>query len=236
MYQYTCSIQSFEILASFCSWAGCLNLTWLKIPEDTFLRDVAHLICQELFVYLTFVVDLCTRQMTIHDIDSFIHWQNTHLKQLTCYVFVFQTVKFKQYLLSMGIPDPVTRESHGTGDKYYTELARQLATVLESPIKVMYRKNVLRCSLIRVCLVCHSIISWTHLLHMVKSLCSQSTIMNYFGCLKFLDFYDICDHLWLFSRGEKMFNQTNNTLKVQSSSHWNQSDMHVCKEFVNYPE
>ena len=42
----------------------------------------------------------------------------------------------------MGIPDPVTRESHGTGDKYYTELARQLATVLESPIKVMYHKNV----------------------------------------------------------------------------------------------
>ena len=48
----------------------------------------------------------------------------------------FQTVKFKAYLLSMGIPDPVTRESHGTGDKYFTELARQLASVLENPIKV----------------------------------------------------------------------------------------------------
>ena len=36
----------------------------------------------------------------------------------------------------MGIPDPVTRESHGTGDKYFTELARQLASVLENPIKV----------------------------------------------------------------------------------------------------
>ena len=56
----------------------------------------------------------------------------------SCYFFFFffQTVKFKSYLLSMGIPDPVTRESHGTGDKYYTELARQLASVLENPIKV----------------------------------------------------------------------------------------------------
>ena len=49
---------------------------------------------------------------------------------------IFQTVKFKSYLLSMGIPDPVTRETHGTGDKYYTELAKQLAAVLETPIKV----------------------------------------------------------------------------------------------------
>lgn len=46
-----------------------------------------------------------------------------------------ETVKFKSYLLSMGIPDPVTRETHGTGDKYYTELAKQLAAVLETPIK-----------------------------------------------------------------------------------------------------
>mgnify|MGYP003684061497 CR=1 FL=1 len=36
----------------------------------------------------------------------------------------------------MGIPDPVTRETHGSGDKYYTELARQLSSVLEKPLKV----------------------------------------------------------------------------------------------------
>ncbi|PVD34429.1 hypothetical protein C0Q70_05702 [Pomacea canaliculata] len=46
-----------------------------------------------------------------------------------------ETVKFKSYLLSMGIPNPVTRETHGTGDKYYTELARQLATMLSRPIE-----------------------------------------------------------------------------------------------------
>ena len=38
---YTCYIQKFKILASFCSWAG----TWSKIPEDTFSHDVAQLSC-----------------------------------------------------------------------------------------------------------------------------------------------------------------------------------------------
>ncbi|KAL5011968.1 hypothetical protein ScPMuIL_010519 [Solemya velum] len=46
-----------------------------------------------------------------------------------------ETVRFKSYLLSMGIPDPVTKETHGTGDKYYTELAKQLSSVLEQPIQ-----------------------------------------------------------------------------------------------------
>ncbi|KAL8599480.1 Vacuolar protein-sorting-associated protein 36 [Nucella lapillus] len=46
-----------------------------------------------------------------------------------------ETVKFKAYLLSMGIPNPVTRETHGTGDKYYTELARQLTSMLSKPIE-----------------------------------------------------------------------------------------------------
>ena len=40
---YTCYIQSFKILASFCSLAGWFDLTWSKIPEDTFSRDVAHI-------------------------------------------------------------------------------------------------------------------------------------------------------------------------------------------------
>ena len=36
----------------------------------------------------------------------------------------------------MGIPNPVTRETHGTGDKYYTQLARQLASMLTKPVEV----------------------------------------------------------------------------------------------------
>ena len=40
----TCYIQSFKILASFCSWAGWFESYWSKIPEDTFLRDVAHIV------------------------------------------------------------------------------------------------------------------------------------------------------------------------------------------------
>lgn len=46
-----------------------------------------------------------------------------------------ETVKFKSYLLSMGIPNPVTRETHGTGDKYYSELAKELAKALHNPLK-----------------------------------------------------------------------------------------------------
>ncbi|XP_070553424.1 vacuolar protein-sorting-associated protein 36-like [Ptychodera flava] len=46
-----------------------------------------------------------------------------------------ETVKFKAYLLSLGISNPVTRETHGSGTKYHIELAKQLATMLETPIK-----------------------------------------------------------------------------------------------------
>ena len=40
---YTCYIQSFEILASFCSWAGWFEPYLVENPEDTFSRDVAHI-------------------------------------------------------------------------------------------------------------------------------------------------------------------------------------------------
>lgn len=45
-----------------------------------------------------------------------------------------ETVRFKSYLLSMGIPNPVTRETHGTGDRYYNQLAHELNDILEIPI------------------------------------------------------------------------------------------------------
>ena len=48
----------------------------------------------------------------------------------------FQTVRFKSYLSSLGIPDPVTRETHGTGDKYFRELAKQISSFMETPLKV----------------------------------------------------------------------------------------------------
>ena len=43
---YTCYIQSFKILASVAEQAG-LNVTRSKIPEDTFSRDVVHIVCNE---------------------------------------------------------------------------------------------------------------------------------------------------------------------------------------------
>ena len=45
-------IQSFKILASFC------NLTWLKIPKDTFSHDVAHMVYRFFKSYTTPVLTL----------------------------------------------------------------------------------------------------------------------------------------------------------------------------------
>ncbi|RZF46089.1 hypothetical protein LSTR_LSTR004802 [Laodelphax striatellus] len=45
-----------------------------------------------------------------------------------------ETVRFKSYLLSLGINDPVTRNSFNSENQYYQSLARQLAEIMEQPI------------------------------------------------------------------------------------------------------
>ncbi|XP_039279874.1 vacuolar protein-sorting-associated protein 36 isoform X2 [Nilaparvata lugens] len=45
-----------------------------------------------------------------------------------------ETVRFKSYLLSLGINDPVTRNSFNNDNQYYQSLARQLAEIMEQPI------------------------------------------------------------------------------------------------------
>lgn len=46
-----------------------------------------------------------------------------------------ETQKFRSYLLSLGIDDPVTRETHGTGDAYLRELARQISDFIHQPLQ-----------------------------------------------------------------------------------------------------
>ncbi|XP_023236218.1 vacuolar protein-sorting-associated protein 36-like [Centruroides sculpturatus] len=46
-----------------------------------------------------------------------------------------ETIQFKSHLLSLGISDPVTRDTHGTGDIYHSELAKQLVQILEKPLE-----------------------------------------------------------------------------------------------------
>ena len=46
-----------------------------------------------------------------------------------------ETIQFKAYLLSVGIANPVTRETHGTGSAYHKELSKQLAAFLEKPLR-----------------------------------------------------------------------------------------------------
>lgn len=52
-----------------------------------------------------------------------------------------ETVQFKSYLLSLGISDPVTRDTHGTGQAYFRELAREIYKILEKPLKVRERDS-----------------------------------------------------------------------------------------------
>ncbi|KOX73877.1 Vacuolar protein-sorting-associated protein 36 [Melipona quadrifasciata] len=46
-----------------------------------------------------------------------------------------ETVRFKSYLMSLGIDDPVTRDAYKNSNEYFKQLAIQLANILEEPIK-----------------------------------------------------------------------------------------------------
>ncbi|XP_073750728.1 vacuolar protein-sorting-associated protein 36 isoform X3 [Callorhinus ursinus] len=48
---------------------------------------------------------------------------------------MIKTIRFKSYLLSMGIANPVTRETCGSGTQYHMQLARQLAGILQAPLE-----------------------------------------------------------------------------------------------------
>ncbi|NXT08665.1 VPS36 protein, partial [Prunella fulvescens] len=49
-----------------------------------------------------------------------------------------ETIRFKSYLLSMGIANPVTRETYGSGTEYHMQLAKQLAGILQTPLEVKH--------------------------------------------------------------------------------------------------
>lgn len=46
-----------------------------------------------------------------------------------------ETVQFKSYLLSLGIDDPVTKDSAGSDKKYYEALAQEMFLILDGPIQ-----------------------------------------------------------------------------------------------------
>ncbi|OZC09585.1 EAP30/Vps36 family protein [Onchocerca flexuosa] len=46
-----------------------------------------------------------------------------------------ETVRFKTYLLSLGVSDPVTKSAFGSSAEYYKKLAEELAVVLYTPLK-----------------------------------------------------------------------------------------------------
>ena len=48
-----------------------------------------------------------------------------------------ETVQFRSYLMSLGIADPVTRDTHGSGQSYYKQLAKEVYQILERPLEVI---------------------------------------------------------------------------------------------------
>ncbi|RZC33515.1 vacuolar protein-sorting-associated protein 36 [Asbolus verrucosus] len=48
-----------------------------------------------------------------------------------------ETVRFKSYLLSLGIDDPVTRNSYKSENQFYRSLAKQICDILQSHIEEM---------------------------------------------------------------------------------------------------
>eukprot|EP00088_Acartia_fossae_P071478 TRINITY_DN9811_c0_g1_i1.p1 TRINITY_DN9811_c0_g1~~TRINITY_DN9811_c0_g1_i1.p1 ORF type:complete len:364 (+),score=76.27 TRINITY_DN9811_c0_g1_i1:99-1190(+) len=46
-----------------------------------------------------------------------------------------ETIQFKSYLLSLGVDDPVTKDSAGSDKKYYQGLAKEMFLVLDQPIQ-----------------------------------------------------------------------------------------------------
>lgn len=46
-----------------------------------------------------------------------------------------ETIQFKSYLMSMGISDPVTRETSSSKQTYFVQLAKEIDNVLRDPIK-----------------------------------------------------------------------------------------------------
>lgn len=46
-----------------------------------------------------------------------------------------ETVRFKSYLMSLGIDDPVTRDDYQSNSDYYTNLSRQICQIILDPIQ-----------------------------------------------------------------------------------------------------
>jgi len=45
-----------------------------------------------------------------------------------------ETIRFKSYLMSLGISDPVTRDASGSEQAYYLKLAKEIYSVLQGPL------------------------------------------------------------------------------------------------------
>nr|CAG4644123.1 EOG090X09MN [Lepidurus arcticus] len=69
------------------------------------------------------------------DMVSIAKSMSTKIKEKQGDITEDETVRFKSYLLSLGIEDPITKESFGSDSAYYQGLAKEVAQILERPIQ-----------------------------------------------------------------------------------------------------
>jgi len=60
---------------------------------------------------------------------------STKIKEAQGGITEDETVQFKSYLLSLGIDDPVTKETAGSDKKYYQGLAQEMFLILDGPVQ-----------------------------------------------------------------------------------------------------
>ncbi|XP_048453797.1 vacuolar protein-sorting-associated protein 36 isoform X1 [Rhincodon typus] len=74
------------------------------------------------------LLDEFVEQFSLSHCLALCQWPWIHIR-------LHQTIRFKSYLLSMGIANPVTRETHGSGTHYHMQLAKQLVEMLQVPVE-----------------------------------------------------------------------------------------------------
>ncbi|XP_063922885.1 vacuolar protein-sorting-associated protein 36 [Zophobas morio] len=81
--------------------------------------------------------DLSKLMIMAKDMVQISRTISTKIKERQGDITEDETVRFKSYLLSLGIDDPVTRNSYKTDNQYYRSLAKQICDFLQSHIEEM---------------------------------------------------------------------------------------------------
>ncbi|KAF5273011.1 hypothetical protein FQA39_LY18768 [Lamprigera yunnana] len=81
--------------------------------------------------------DLSKLMSMAKDMVSLSNTISTKIREKQGDITEDETIRFKSYLLSLGIEDPVTRDTYKSNNQYYKSLAKQVCDILHTPITEM---------------------------------------------------------------------------------------------------